>query len=91
MNAKKLSNGQFVLIRSNRQESRGRQSGLGLDVYDAYTGQTRDVVNVIRRRKFNASLSLALGMSDVIQSYHCEYPSKRCLLMKDSVPWMTNH
>lgn len=66
---KKLSNGQFVLIRSNRQESRGRQSGLGLDVYDAYTGQTRDVKTLSGGEKFNASLSLALGMSDVIQSY----------------------
>src|SRR5699024_12499385 len=36
---KDLSNGQFLLIRSDRQESHGRQSGLALDVYDAYTGQ----------------------------------------------------
>ena len=55
---KKLSNGQFVLIRSNRQESGGRQSGLGLDVYDAYTGQTRDVKTLSGGEKFNASLSL---------------------------------
>ena len=40
---KNLSNVQFHLIRSDRQEARGKQSGLGLDVYDAYTGQTRDV------------------------------------------------
>lgn len=66
---RKLSNGQFVLIRSDRQESRGRQSGLGLDVYDAYTGQTRDVKTLSGGEKFNASLSLALGMSDVIQSF----------------------
>lgn len=66
---KKLSNGQYVLIRSDRQESRGKQSGLGLDVYDAYTGQTRDVKTLSGGEKFNASLSLALGMADVIQSF----------------------
>jgi exonuclease SbcC len=64
-----LSNGQFMLIRSDRQESHGRQSGLGLDVYDAYTGQTRDVKTLSGGEKFNASLCLALGMSDVIQSF----------------------
>lgn len=66
---KDLSNGQFLLIRSDRQESHGRQSGLGLDVYDAYTGQTRDVKTLSGGEKFNASLCLALGMSDVIQSF----------------------
>lgn len=66
---KHLSNGQFHLIRSERQESRGKQSGLGLDVYDAYTGQTRDVKTLSGGEKFNASLCLALGMADVIQSF----------------------
>lgn len=66
---KRLSNGQFVLQRSERQEARGKQSGLGLDVYDSYTGQTRDVKTLSGGEKFNASLSLALGMADVIQSY----------------------
>ncbi|MBK3495194.1 AAA family ATPase [Viridibacillus sp. YIM B01967] len=66
---KPLSNGQFNLIRSDRQEARGKQSGLGLDVYDAYTGQTRDVKTLSGGEKFNASLCLALGMSDVIQSF----------------------
>ncbi|MFD2046538.1 AAA family ATPase [Ornithinibacillus salinisoli] len=66
---KRLSNGQYYLIRSVRQESHGRQSGLALDVYDAYTGQTRDVKTLSGGEKFNASLCLALGMSDVIQSF----------------------
>ncbi|RLJ86320.1 AAA family ATPase [Planococcus citreus] len=66
---KHLSNGQFHLTRSDRQEARGKQSGLGLDVYDAYTGQTRDVKTMSGGEKFNASLCLALGMADVIQSF----------------------
>jgi len=64
-----LSNGQFQLQRSDRQESRGRQSGLGIDVYDEYTGQNRDVKTLSGGEKFNASLSLALGMADIIQSF----------------------
>ncbi|MFB9279089.1 AAA family ATPase [Cohnella cellulosilytica] len=64
-----LSNGQFRLERSDRLESRGKQSGLGLDVYDAYTGQNRDVKSMSGGEKFNASLCLALGMADVIQAY----------------------
>lgn len=64
-----LSNGQFSLQRSDRLENRGKQSGLGLDVYDAYTGQNRDVKTLSGGEKFNASLSLALGMTDVIQSH----------------------
>ncbi|NBI30016.1 AAA family ATPase [Chengkuizengella marina] len=65
----KLSNGQYQLLRSDRLEKRGRQSGLGLDVYDHYTGQLRDVKTMSGGEKFNASLCLALGMADVIQSF----------------------
>lgn len=64
-----LSNGQFSLKRSDRVEKNGKQSGLGLDVYDEYTGQTRDVKTLSGGEKFNASLCLALGMADVIQAY----------------------
>lgn len=64
-----LSNGQFRLECSERQESHGRQSGLSLDVYDGYTGQVRDVKTLSGGEKFNASLCLALGMADVIQSF----------------------
>ena len=66
---KHMSNGQFQLLRSDRQETHGKQSGLGLDVYDAYTGQKRDVKTLSGGEKFNASLCLALGMADVIQSF----------------------
>src|SRR5699024_7324850 len=35
-----LVNGQFYLMRSDRMEARGKQSGLSIDVFDGYTGQT---------------------------------------------------
>lgn len=65
---RQLMNGQFYLLRSDRQEAYGKQSGLAIDVYDSYTGQTRDVKTLSGGEKFIASLCLALGMSDVIQS-----------------------
>src|SRR5690625_5139028 len=87
----KLSNGQFLLMRSDRKETHGRQSGLALDVYDAYTGLTRDVKTLSGGEKFNASLCLALGMSDVIQTFQGNIQLTLCLLMKDLDHWMKKH
>ena len=64
---KRLSNGQYFLKCTGRKEGNA-QSGLSIDVFDSNTGQTRDVKTLSGGEKFNASLSLALGMADVIQS-----------------------
>lgn len=66
---KYMSDGQYSLHCSDRQEAHGRQSGLSLDVFDSFTGQMRDVKSLSGGEKFNASLCLALGMADVIQSF----------------------
>jgi len=50
-------------------EKRGKQSGLGFDVYDNYTGHLRDVKTLSGGEKFKASLCLLLGMADIIQAY----------------------
>lgn len=65
----RMSGGQYYLVRSDRMEKRGKQSGLGFDVFDNYTGLLRDVKTLSGGEKFNASLCLALGMADVIQAY----------------------
>ena len=65
----KMTNGQFEFIRSENLASHGKQSGLDLDIYDAYTGEARDVKTLSGGEKFKASLSLSLGMADTIQAH----------------------
>ncbi|WP_088041938.1 AAA family ATPase [Bacillus sp. EAC] len=64
-----LSNGQFQLQRKETVEKGRKQSGLGLEVYDSYTGLARDVKTLSGGEQFNASLCLALGMADIIQAH----------------------
>ncbi|MBP0726490.1 SMC family ATPase [Bacillus sp. RG28] len=64
-----LSNGQYQLQRKDMVEKGRKQSGLGLEVYDSYTGLARDVKTLSGGEQFNASLCLALGMADIIQAH----------------------
>ncbi|MBU6145837.1 MAG: SMC family ATPase [Paenibacillaceae bacterium] len=64
-----LTNGQYALSRRQERSRGNAQSGLELNVYDAYTGQTRDVRSLSGGEKFHASLSLALAIVDCIQAH----------------------
>ena len=63
-----MSSGQYELIRRKESDNRQSQSGLELDVIDHYNGSTRSVRTLSGGESFQASLSLALGLSDEIQS-----------------------
>ncbi len=63
-----MSAGQYELKRSVQADSLRRQSGLELDVVDHYNGTVRSVKTLSGGESFLASLSLALGLSDEIQS-----------------------
>ncbi|MBQ9085368.1 MAG: SMC family ATPase [Clostridia bacterium] len=62
-----MTAGQYQLVRSREIDKQG-QSGLELNVKDYYTGSERSVKSLSGGESFKASLSLALGLSDLIQS-----------------------
>ncbi|WP_312354516.1 SMC family ATPase [Aminipila sp.] len=63
-----MTSGQYELKRRVEAENRQSQSGLELDVIDHYNGSERSVKTLSGGESFQASLSLALGLSDEIQS-----------------------
>lgn len=63
-----MSGGQYELKRRVEQENNHSQSGLELDVIDHYNGSERSVKTLSGGESFKASLALALGLSDEIQS-----------------------
>ena len=63
-----MSDGQYELVRRKEAENNRSQSGLELDVKDHYNGTQRSVKTLSGGESFKASLSLALGLSDEIQS-----------------------
>ncbi len=63
-----MSGGQYELIRRERAGNNQSQTGLELDVIDHYNGSRRSVKTLSGGESFQASLSLALGLADEIQS-----------------------
>ncbi|MBR4158167.1 MAG: SMC family ATPase [Oscillospiraceae bacterium] len=63
-----MSGNQYELKRRREAENKTSQSGLDLDVIDHYNGTVRSVKTLSGGESFKASLSLALGLSDEIQS-----------------------
>ena len=63
-----MSGGQYELKRATTADNNRSQSGLDLSVIDHYNGSERSVRTLSGGESFKASLSLALGLSDEIQS-----------------------
>lgn len=63
-----MSSGQYELKRAADASDQRSQSGLELDVIDHYNATERSVKTLSGGESFMASLSLALGLSDEIQS-----------------------
>ena len=63
-----MSSGQYELVRLKEAANRQSKSGLDLGVIDHYNGSQRSVKTLSGGESFMASLSLALGLSDEVQS-----------------------
>lgn len=66
---KKMTSGRYKLVRKSDRSKGNVQSGLELLVFDQYTGQERHVKTLSGGESFKAALSLALGLSDVVQNF----------------------
>ena len=62
-----MTEGRYELVRSKEAENKRSQSGLSLDVVDHYSGSERSVKSLSGGESFQASLALALGLSDTVQ------------------------
>lgn len=62
-----MTNGRYHLRRAEVAANKRSQSGLELEVMDYFTGKARGVKSLSGGEAFKASLSLALGLSDLIQ------------------------
>jgi len=66
---KMMSRGRYHLHRTMDRARKNAAGGLELEVFDTYTGISRSVTTLSGGETFLASLSLALGLADVVQSY----------------------
>ena len=65
----KVSQGRYEVRRRLEARSRVGQAGLDIEILDRHTGQARDARTLSGGESFQASLSLAFGLSDVVQQH----------------------
>ncbi|MDP3952212.1 SMC family ATPase [Microbacterium sp.] len=61
-----MSTGRYQLQHSDALAARGAASGLGIVVFDAFTGQARPAQSLSGGETFLSSLALALGLAEVV-------------------------
>ena len=69
MRLQDMTEGRYLLLHAQKATNKRSQAGLELEVLDHYTGKSRSVRSLSGGESFKASLSLALGLSDVIQAH----------------------
>ncbi|RDI30886.1 AAA family ATPase [Lentzea flaviverrucosa] len=62
----RMSQGRYSFVHSDSAGARGTRGGLNLDVLDDYSGRARPAKTLSGGESFLASLSLALGLADVV-------------------------
>ena len=69
MRLTRMTGSRYEMCRKTDRSKGNAQSGLEIEVLDNYTGRTRHIKTLSGGESFKASLSLALGLADVVQSY----------------------
>lgn len=64
-----MTGGKYELIRQQEAGRKNESAGLGMIVFDAYTGERRETASLSGGESFQVSLSLALGLSDVVRNH----------------------
>ncbi|MHA6798516.1 AAA family ATPase [Bounagaea algeriensis] len=62
----RMSDGRYSFVHTDAAGERGKRGGLGLEVLDDYSGKERPTATLSGGESFLASLSLALGLADVV-------------------------
>ena len=64
-----MTRGQYEIHQTLEVRDQRKRAGLDLVIFDSYTGYERQMATLSGGESFLASLSLALGLADVVQSY----------------------
>lgn len=63
-----MTDSRYELRHTDALAARGKRSGLGLEVFDAWSGVARDTKTLSGGETFMASLALALGLGDAVRA-----------------------
>ena len=65
----RMTDGRYQLNRITEVDNKKGTGGLDIEVFDQYTGEARHVKTLSGGEGFKASLAMALGLSEVVQSH----------------------